>query len=277
MVSSSTRRTARAIASALLAAGVFLQGCASLPGEGIEESANGRHAYALAGEGGPIVVFESGLPDGRDAWRGVFEPVSAFTRALACDRAGLGRSRSDAAERDAATIVGELRALLQALELAPPYVLVAHSIGGQYVEYFARTHPAEIAGGVFVDARHNDFSDRCIAEAVERCEVPWLARVLMPSGAVGELDAQGRSEAQIRAAGPFPDVPVRVLTATRRPESMPNLRRVWAETQSELAELSPQGVQEICEGCGHYIQRERPELVVDAIRTVVDQVRGIGR
>lgn len=260
---------------ALLAWCAALSGCASLPGAAVLGDGATRHAYALAGEGAPVVVFEAGLGNAKEVWAPVFVPVSGFTRAIAYDRTGYGGSRAgdDERERDGATIVAELRALLLSLELPPPYVLVGHSLGGQFVELYARTHPEEVGGVVLVEARHVDFSERCLREQVERCALPVYTRMLMPRGARGELLAAPRTEAQIREAGPFPNVPLRVLSGTRRPENMPNLRRVWAETQVELTELSDQSEQDVCETCGHYIQRDAPERVVEAIRSVVGEVR----
>jgi len=257
-------------AVALLAWCGALAGCASLPGTARLDSGGARQAYALAGEGAPVVVFEAGLGNVKEIWESVFVPVSGFTRAIAYDRSGYGGSRGGGASRDGATIVAELRTLLLSLDLPPPYVLVGHSLGGQFVELYARTHPDEVAGVVLVDARHVDFSERCVVEQVERCGLPVFTRMLMPRGARAELRAASRTEEQIRAAGPFPDVPLRVLTATQRPESMPNLRRVWAETQADLTDLSERSQQEICDSCGHYIQRDAPERVVEAIRAVID-------
>ncbi|MEM7412835.1 MAG: alpha/beta fold hydrolase [Myxococcota bacterium] len=251
---------------------IALWACASLP-EASRRVGDATHTYALAGADGPVVVFESGLGDGRDSWSGVFEPVSGFARAFAYDRAGYGGSHSSAALRDGATVVAELRRLLRALDLAPPYLLVGHSLGGHFVELFAREHPEEVAGVVFVDARHVDFSQRCVAQEVERCGVPWFVRWLMPAGARAELAASARTEAQLRAAAPFPPIPVRVLSAGQRPASMPNLRREWARAQADLARLSPRGSQETCDACGHYVQRDDPERVVRTIQEGVEELR----
>jgi len=43
--------------------------------------------------------------------------------------------------------------------------------------------------------------------------------------------------------------------------------------RAELAVLSPRGRHIIAEECGHYIQVDQPELVIDAIREVVEAVR----
>jgi len=48
------------------------------------------------------------------------------------------------------------------------------------------------------------------------------------------------------------------------------------EMQLELVSLSTQGKQVIAEESGHYIQLDQPDLVIDAIRTIVEQVRGDG-
>jgi pimeloyl-ACP methyl ester carboxylesterase len=47
---------------------------------------------------------------------------------------------------------------------------------------------------------------------------------------------------------------------------------VWDELQVELAALSSNGKQVIAEESGHYIQLDQPELVIDAIRDVVEAV-----
>ena len=50
--------------------------------------------------------------------------------------------------------------MLQRAGEQPPYVLVGHSLGGIIVRLYASQYPAEIAGLVLVDARHEDFFQR---------------------------------------------------------------------------------------------------------------------
>jgi hypothetical protein len=45
------------------------------------------------------------------------------------------------------------------------------------------------------------------------------------------------------------------------------------EMQAELAALSTSGKQVIAADCGHHIHVEQPQLVIDAIREVVEAVR----
>jgi len=52
------------------------------------------------------------------------------------------------------------------------------------------------------------------------------------------------------------------------------MKAVAEELHVEIAALSPRGKRVIAEGSGHYVQVERPALVVDAIREVVEAARG---
>jgi len=48
---------------------------------------------------------------------------------------------------------------------------------------------------------------------------------------------------------------------------------VWAELQAELVALSSSAQQVIAEGAGHFIHIDQPELVINAIREVVEAAR----
>jgi hypothetical protein len=61
-----------------------------------------------------------------------------------------------------------------------------------------------------------------------------------------------------------------VLTSTKlRLAEGPNWRRLWLDTQAELANATPLAEQRTTMWSGHYIQREQPQLVITAIRDVV--------
>ncbi len=48
-------------------------------------------------------------------------------------------------------MIGDLRVLLAAAEVAGPYVLVGSSFGGMIVTYYAARHPEDVAGVVLLD------------------------------------------------------------------------------------------------------------------------------
>ena len=65
-----------------------------------------------------------------------------------------GRSDPADSPRDGGHVVDELRALLSAQDLKPPYVLVGHSLGGLYMQLYARRYPDEVSALVLVDSTH---------------------------------------------------------------------------------------------------------------------------
>ena len=232
----------------------------------------------------------------------VLPGVAAFTRVCAYDRPGTlidadHRSRSDPAPmpRTAADAVADLHALIDAAGIPGPYVLVGHSLGGAIVRLYAATYPNDIAGLVLVDASHEEQDVRFPAalpaeqwaafermvEAVTRPEdVSDLERM--------DLDASFDQLREAAAAHPLPPLPLVVLTrglpasADIPPEGLSALPpdfpwdaydAVWHELQDELATLAPDARHVIASRSGHYIQVEQPELVIEAIRQVVEGVR----
>ncbi|WP_339746508.1 alpha/beta hydrolase [uncultured Maricaulis sp.] len=114
------------------------------------------HACLEGPLGAPVVVFDHGaFGMYADGWW-LKEALKADHQVLLYGRAGMGFS--DPAPRDAvlspAWHVADMRGLLVALELPPPWLLVGHSMAGLRLHAFANLHPDELAGLVFVDALH---------------------------------------------------------------------------------------------------------------------------
>ena len=249
---------------------VFLAGCATLSPKVETELQNNRITYAVAGEGSVTVVFESGLGDGMDAWEPVFDPISSFATTFAYDRPGYGRSEDVSGTRTGRDIVESLRTLLAQVELSPPYVLVGHSSGGMYVELYARLYPDDVVGVVLVDSRHPEFTQRCEERLGKGCGVPGLMRLLMPGHMKREFDGGDKTADQIRAAPPFPDIELVVLSRGKGKESMEWLE-LWMEMQREYAMLARRSQHIVSQESGHYVHRDDPEAVIEAVRGVVER------
>jgi hypothetical protein len=56
----------------------------------------------------------------------------------------------------------------------------------------------------------------------------------------------------------------------------PKFEQIRLELQKELVGRSSRGKQIIAEKSGHYIQHDQPELVIDAIRQVMEEVNATG-
>jgi hypothetical protein len=97
---------------------------------------------------------------------------------------------------------------------------------------------------------------------------------------VAELKAFSESAAQTAAAGTLGDIPLVVLShdpdkpSAELPADLAKpTNEAWEKMQEELAHLSTRGTQVIAKNSSHYIQSDRPEMVIDAVRDVVDQAR----
>jgi len=231
----------------------------------------GARAVVTAGAGSPTIIFESGMGCGAEDWSAVLSALSPQVRAIAYDRAGQGGSEKTKLPRDGHQMVMELRAVLEAIAAAPPYILVGHSLGGTLVTLFASMYPEEVVGVVLVDARPPDFSQRCRKLNVSEFFInPPAALFAFSAGnAFDELEASAQIMRQTRKAGKFPSVPLIVLTQKTAIKLIPeSLSVAWFEGQRRLAKMSPLGKIKYCES-GHKIHCEMPEVVVKAIHSVV--------
>ncbi len=256
-------------------------GCASLPPslEGIRSLpvASGALQAASQGSGSPTVVFETGAGSSMSVWSPVIERIVPLATTFAYNRPGYGTSRSRRSPRSGREVVDRLRQGLRAAGHPPPYVLVGHSLGGLYMNLFARTYPQEVAGVVLVDSSHPRQFE------IFRERMPWAQAILLASYGAGppdrryELETMRKAKDEIDAAAAFPAVPLVVLTAGKAAAwEKEGTRALWLELQEDLAAMSPLGRQVIAERSGHFIQRTEPELVAESIREVLAAARLAG-
>jgi pimeloyl-ACP methyl ester carboxylesterase len=241
---------------------VFFAGCAALP-VSQDTLVDGRWVQtAVRGQGGPVVVFESGLGADLTAWDQVFPEVSTFATAFAYSRPGYGSSEWATTPRTGDVVVEELRATLRKRGLAPPYLLVGHSLGGLYLQLFARLHPDEVAGLVLVDSSH----PTQMAGPKPPPTFWGMAVNLYMTGTRGrEFKALNTTGQEVLAAPPFVGKPVIILSAGRDPSADPSPSQ---RRRLDLAKLYP-GSRQVWVDSGHNIQRLRPDVVIEAIREMV--------
>jgi D-alanyl-D-alanine carboxypeptidase len=252
-----------------------------------------RLFLSCSGAGSPTVILESGLSDSSAVWSAVQDAVASTTRVCSYDRANVPGGASDPSEphtsaprlRSAAELVADLHALLAAAAVPGPYVLVGHSVGGLVARLYATTYPEEVVGMVLVDATHEDNWSWLEEEigpdvwptAVAEFTQAVAARVLEPL----DLEATAEQVREAREDRPLPSMPLILLTHTQPPDAatlLPGLsveasERRWSEQQADLVTLLPDSRQILAEGSGHYIQNDRPDLVIDAIEDVIEAVR----
>ncbi len=125
------------------------------PGQLVDVGESRLHINCV-GEGSPTIIVEAGAGYWSAAWMGIQPEIARKAKARVCtyDRAGLGWSDRSPQARTADQVVSELHTLLGKREIASPYVLVGHSLGGYLIRIYADRYPTEIAGLVFIDSAH---------------------------------------------------------------------------------------------------------------------------
>src|SRR3954470_19529136 len=114
----------------------------------------GGHRLHLdcTGSGGPTVVLMSGLGGFSASWARIAPAVAHTTRVCAYDRVGQGWSEDTSEPQDGAAAARDLHTLLGRAGEDGPFVLVGHSIGGDYAMTYAARYPEQVAGMVLLDA-----------------------------------------------------------------------------------------------------------------------------
>lgn len=247
-----------------------------------------------AGQGSPLVVLEAGLDVGHSTWTTIQPAVAQFTRVCSYDRAGLEQSAPAPTPRTSQQVVADLHTLMGKASLPGPYVLVGHSFGGLHTRLYASEYPDEVVGMVLIDAIHPDWwaRARALLPTAAPDESPRLQNfrkfltedVNDPSRNREGIDIE-ISTAQVRATGSLGDRPLVVLTAGIPNALAPGLpanleaqlvRLMQQDLQAELAQLSSNSMHAVAPQSGHNIQNDQPDLVIQAIRSVVLAVRSQG-
>ncbi len=250
-----------------------------------------------SGAGAPVVILDNGLGGTSAGWGFVQPDVARFTRVCSYDRAGMGYSDPGPSPRTARRIASELAELVARSGIAGPVVLVGASIAGFDVRVFASDHPERAAGLVLVDASHEDdahevppmarfvpllstigvlrlfgvsFDQRIesLAPAVRPFAQATRFRTAGYQAAADEIIHIRESAEQVRSSRRKLTIPVFVVTGGRGADDN------WRQLQRDQVSLSDPGCLIVAEESGHIVAVEQPKIVVEAIRRVVDTVRG---
>lgn len=251
-------------------------------------------------EGQPLVVFESGHGTPMGNWDKVIGAVAEFAPILTYDRPGIGKSEATDYLPTLKNVSEQLMNLLDKLELAPPYILVGHSLGGVYVRGFTNYFSGKLAGLVIIDP--GDFTETQENRNEYYEILNWESSKvdsLIQSFIEIRVSRNEKSPAPIRREGqvleelrendfkeitstPLPNIPVHMIAGGRF--DMP------AEFQSkeyddealfrskikhriarwtDVIQSVEKGMLLYSGDAGHFVQWDDPELVISSIRMVM--------
>lgn len=249
-----------------------LSGCASINGVATS-SLDGRNVeHVVAGHGAPAVVFENGLGARLQWWAKVLPEVAHETMVFAYNRAGTGASAEASAPRDGDTIIEELRRSLRDKSITPPYVLVGHSLGGLYMQLYARRYPQEVAGLVLVDSTHPEQLKGAGAKDNWPTGLKLIVDIALSGTDKRELEALPATGAAVLALPPFTGKPVIVLSAQKPMSDTSDLARDANAKRVKIVHLHP-GAKQVWVNSGHAMPLEKPDAVIAAIQEVLVSIQ----
>jgi pimeloyl-ACP methyl ester carboxylesterase len=219
------------------------------------------------------VVFENGSRATVDKWDKVIDGIASQASVFAYNRPGYGDSTATDTPRDGLTIVEELRRNLQHEDLRPPYILVGHSLGGLYMQLFAKRHPDEVAGIVLVDALY----PRVIKKSED---FPLLTRagewLFFSSTVRKEIGSIYQTGEQVLVQGNIDDKPmIRLVNQPKGATAVPvdfGVVNSDPQTIAAVRAMYPQA-KTIVVDSDHQMQTASPQVIIDAIQQLLAILR----
>jgi pimeloyl-ACP methyl ester carboxylesterase len=171
-------------------------------------------------------------------------------------------------------MVEELRTLLQRADVKPPYVLVGASFGGLNVQLYQARYPKEVRGIVLVDSIHPDL-DVNIERVLTAAQAQERRTQLAQNGEGVSFSDLLASDAQLKAAMRPTMIPIVVLRHGLPFEASADypsaaVEALWKRLEEELAARSTTGSVVVATKSHHRIAESEPDLVVMAIKKVID-------
>ena len=208
----------------------------------------------------PVVIAFHGSGDSVNSWLEAAQQVSPFTRILLYDRSGYGKS-TGSEHQSARTSVEDLNRLLSTIKLGPPYILVAHSYGGLIAREFLQQRSRDVVGMVLAETGQETVSEH------EQDQYKRQILKMHPLSVIRGQSLIGRRKQLERDK----TVGKKSSRQLKREEAvLEQWDREDERLKKEQLKLSKNYRYVYLEDCGHHVVRDRPEVVAEEIRWVLD-------
>jgi pimeloyl-ACP methyl ester carboxylesterase len=223
-------------------------------------------------------------------WGGVAGELERDFTVVTYDLRGTGAGGRPPGPYSLDDFVGDLRALVEALELERP-ALAGHSFGGSIALACAARYPDEVAavvsaGGPVVLPEQGQQAMRDRAEKVERAGMASIAETVATNGTAPsfrERDPRGYEELVAMLAANDPRTYAATCRVLAEMDLRPELGRISAPVLliagdrdgvvppaagDEIEAALPNVARRVTvEDCGHNVTVERPEVLVEEVRS----------
>jgi pimeloyl-ACP methyl ester carboxylesterase len=205
------------------------------------------------------------------------------SRLITYDRAGFGESDPNPAPYDITQEVEGLERGLKQLQVNGDLILVAHSYGGFLATLFAARNLTGVKGLVLIDANLAPFFTDAVINAREplnRRSIEQLKKENPLKAAAQDRQREAFSETVRTMLGVTLPASLKVTDIVSEKPPPPPLNEApgpgsaaWLQVHQEFDKAAPTHRGIIATGSGHYIMRQRPDLVVNEIGAMFQAVQ----
>ncbi|SDE85973.1 Pimeloyl-ACP methyl ester carboxylesterase [Dyadobacter soli] len=253
--------------------------------------------------GEPVLVFENGMGMGLGNWNSVIGELAQTAPVFSYDRAGVEKSEKIYRMPTVREVADNLKSILKTLNIAPPYVLVGHSMGGLYIRGYAGHYPDDVSGLVFLDPA--DFTEtkenwndifRQLQVPEKRIDEMLYERLYTPANAdsanygpwseLQVLRALRKTDFAEVASLPVPNVPICFIVGgkfevppDRRSKDYDHARFFEIKTNFNIERWkkfidssSKGGTLLFLSKSGHYVHHDDPKAVIAAIKMMMESL-----
>jgi pimeloyl-ACP methyl ester carboxylesterase len=165
---------------------------------------------------------------------------------------------------------------MPAIAAAAPSTLKAQEAANAHNRTCAAPKPTPEIAKSCAQPPPYDLPPELAAKGVGQPGLGVYAAIAAEMDAFTDLDSKETVAAR-RSLGAIPLIVLTAADTTKAPGASPdesaNAAKVWSAMHDDIAALSAKGVNRTVVGSGHYIQFQKPQIVIDAVGEAVDAVR----
>ena len=229
------------------------------------------HFNIIKGKGTPI-LFEAGSGNDGSVWNDLLERIYKVTGTtlITYDRSGFGKSnlnpsKSEDSEFGILNGIEELEIGLEILGFSDETILVSHSYGAFYNSLYAERHPDLVKSIVLIDGSTNTFWND---ELLEMYHAKTVKKEDYPQNmGMYYLVKNYRETVKIMKTVEYsPKIPIINIYSENPFSDVPEMyTNRWIKLHEEFAKIGPNVINIVAHGSAHYIFRDNPSLVINAI------------
>ena len=230
----------------------------------------------IEGNGMPSLVFIHGLDsDIFVSFKKITPLLSQRYTVAGFNRKGYGSVKYSGEERSRKIIAQEIYQNLRENNIKPPYIIVGHSLGGVYAEFFAKMYPQETAGMLLIDPMIEGQWEFLNSQYPDAISMMNLIMAFKSKPIRKEYEFSGKLHKELKTLPPFYGKTLVLYSNTV--QGLPNPDAFISYRRKVLTELANSyNTQLRVFSCGHFIQNEQPQDVVNAINEIA-MVTVLGR